>query len=133
MLSKSLITRAQETTFVASSWEPVAGTESIATLKELWDVTMPGTFKKIEGTPTIKRVDLEDGNSTLNIAIKVAGLDVPVEIPLSKQSDLDEGDTIEADSICVREFKKVGRKNTILRYGLREDLLTDEEKDNTEE
>lgn len=97
--------------FNKSDWTPV---DEPVSLKDLWAVTMPGTYKQIEGdTATVIAQEFEDGVS-LRIAVPLKG-GKTIDLKLSSKSDLDEGDVVSIATIKGQLLEKVGQED-IIRY-----------------
>lgn len=108
--SASLIAAAKKAMFNANKWSPVGEPVS---LKDLWAVTAPGLYKKIDGTTAeVTEVIFSDGSTGTRIAIPIKG-GKPVEIPVSTESELAEGDIVKISTIMGQELEKAGQENII--------------------
>lgn len=109
-LSASLIAAARKAMFNPNKWNPVGDPVS---LKDVWSVTAPGLYKKIDGdTAEVVEVIFPDGSTGKRIAVPIKNGD-PVEIPVSTESDLEEGDFVKISTIMGQELEKAGQDNII--------------------
>ncbi len=84
-------------------------------LKEVWNITNPGQYEQIDGNLAVIVVeDFPDGTAALRIRVPFKNGN-SIDLKLSNQSYLEEGDEILISSITCQEYRKPGLK-PIVRF-----------------
>ena len=112
IFGKSFLVAVSNSQFNPSEWKPFGEKYS---LKEVWDVTSPGSYEQIAGdTAEVTATEFADGGIGLRISVPFKDGST-VELKLSGRSELEEGDKVKIDSITCQELHKLGN-DPIVRY-----------------
>jgi hypothetical protein len=115
----------EEILVVDNIWRPYEDTYS---LKEIWDITLPGRYEEIDGdVAEVIGIDLFSGKRALRISIPFTD-GSSVSLKLSPLSNLKEGDKVLVSSIKGQEYHK-NECNPIICYNGKKYLSTAVTKD----
>lgn len=130
-INASFLAAAMKAQFNGGSWSAVGEPVS---LKDIWDATMPGMWKQIDGdVATIVAVTFDSGDVAYRISVPLKGGDA-VELKLSSQSELEEDDEVAIASIKGQLLRKAGYEDIVKYDGvLVDDWEGEDDKEEEEE